>query len=253
MAGTLNGCYRPHCCYRRHCDFPRCCCERNNSFYLSRANQQKAVTKIHSLTQCSLTVNECDWHILTGNDERINSHCLTRCFRFCRYSRCSCCHYCCCCCCYRCPLAVLVDFYQTLRWCWMPGGLWRWCRLLLQLWRWCRLPRVMVEGWNSYPLVWRLWICRYHLLDFSTLSTWLPSLLSLSATAALPYALTCFQPFARLVNRISGDLPGSTARSGNSYSVVVPSLESIICLCGGLTTERLPSEMPSFSESSSSW
>ena len=28
-----------------------------------------------ALYQCSLTVNECDWHILVGNDERINSHC----------------------------------------------------------------------------------------------------------------------------------------------------------------------------------
>ena len=26
-------------------------------------NQQKAGTKIYSLTQCSLTVNECDWPI----------------------------------------------------------------------------------------------------------------------------------------------------------------------------------------------
>ena len=54
------------------------CHERNNSYYFSPANQQKAGTKIYSLTQCSLTVNECDWHILAGNDERINSHCLTR-------------------------------------------------------------------------------------------------------------------------------------------------------------------------------
>ena len=38
--------------------------------------------KIYSLTQCSLTVNECDWHILAGNDERINSHCLTRALLF---------------------------------------------------------------------------------------------------------------------------------------------------------------------------
>ena len=52
--------------------------ERNNSYYFSRANQQKADTKIYSLTQCSLTVNEYDWHILAGNDERINSHCLIR-------------------------------------------------------------------------------------------------------------------------------------------------------------------------------
>ena len=50
--------------------------ERNNSYYFSRANQQKVRAKIYSLTQCSLTVNECDWHILAGNDERINSHCL---------------------------------------------------------------------------------------------------------------------------------------------------------------------------------
>ena len=52
--------------------------ERNNSYYFSRANQQKAGTKIYSLTQCNLTVNECDWHISAGNDERINSHCLIR-------------------------------------------------------------------------------------------------------------------------------------------------------------------------------
>ena len=52
--------------------------ERNNSYYFSRANQQKVGAKIYSLTQCSLTVNQCDWYILAGNDERINSHCLTR-------------------------------------------------------------------------------------------------------------------------------------------------------------------------------
>ena len=52
--------------------------ERNNSYYFSPANQQKVGTKIYSLTQCSLTVNECDWQILAGNDERIKSHCLTR-------------------------------------------------------------------------------------------------------------------------------------------------------------------------------
>ena len=52
--------------------------ERNNSYYVSQANQQKAGTQIYSLTQCSRTVNECDWDILVVNDERINSHCLTR-------------------------------------------------------------------------------------------------------------------------------------------------------------------------------
>ena len=52
--------------------------ERNNSYYFSRANQQIAGTKIYSLTQCSLIVNECDWHILAGNDGRIKSHCLTQ-------------------------------------------------------------------------------------------------------------------------------------------------------------------------------
>ena len=57
----------------QHIDF-----ERNNSYYFSLANQQKAGTKIYSLTQCSLTVNGYDWHILAGNDERINSPCLTR-------------------------------------------------------------------------------------------------------------------------------------------------------------------------------
>ena len=52
--------------------------ERNNLYYFSWANQQKAGTKIYSLTQCSLSVNECNWNILAGNDQRINSHCLTR-------------------------------------------------------------------------------------------------------------------------------------------------------------------------------
>ena len=35
-------------------------------------------TKIYSLTQCCLTVNGCDWHILAGNDDRIKSHCFIR-------------------------------------------------------------------------------------------------------------------------------------------------------------------------------
>ena len=52
--------------------------ERKNSYYFCRANQQKAVAKIYSLTQCSLTMNECDWHTLAGNDGRIKSHCLAR-------------------------------------------------------------------------------------------------------------------------------------------------------------------------------
>ena len=52
--------------------------ERDNPYYFFWANQRKAGTKIYSLTQCSLTVNECDWHILAGNEERIKSHCLTR-------------------------------------------------------------------------------------------------------------------------------------------------------------------------------
>ena len=34
--------------------------------------------QVYSLIQCRLTVNECDRQILAGNDERINSHCLTR-------------------------------------------------------------------------------------------------------------------------------------------------------------------------------
>ena len=51
--------------------------ERDNPYYFFQANQQKPDTKIYSLTQCSLTVNKCDWHILAGNNERIKSHCLT--------------------------------------------------------------------------------------------------------------------------------------------------------------------------------
>ena len=51
--------------------------ERDNRYYFFRANQQKSDTKIYSLTQCSITVNKCDWHILKDNEERIKSHCLT--------------------------------------------------------------------------------------------------------------------------------------------------------------------------------
>ena len=52
--------------------------ERDNPYYYFRANQQQAGINIYSLTLGSLTVKECDWHILAGNDERINSHCLTQ-------------------------------------------------------------------------------------------------------------------------------------------------------------------------------
>ena len=51
--------------------------EKDNPYYLFRANQQQVGTKIYSLTQCSLSVNECDWHIFTVKDERINTHFLT--------------------------------------------------------------------------------------------------------------------------------------------------------------------------------
>ena len=52
--------------------------ERDIPYYFLQANQQQACTKIYSLTHNSLTVNEFDWHILAGTDERINSHCFTR-------------------------------------------------------------------------------------------------------------------------------------------------------------------------------
>ena len=54
------------------------CNERDNPYYFCPANKQKAGTKIYSLTECSLSVNECDWYILAGKDDRINSHCLSR-------------------------------------------------------------------------------------------------------------------------------------------------------------------------------
>ena len=43
-------------------------CERDNPYYFFIANHQKAGTKIYPLTQCSLTVNECDWDILVTAD-----------------------------------------------------------------------------------------------------------------------------------------------------------------------------------------
>ena len=52
--------------------------QRNNPYYFFRANQQKVNCEIYSLTQCGLTVNECDWQILAGNDDRIVVHCQTR-------------------------------------------------------------------------------------------------------------------------------------------------------------------------------
>ena len=56
----------------------------SNLYYFFRANQQKADTKIYSSTLCIFTVNECDWHILAGNDNRIKSHCLTFINKYCR-------------------------------------------------------------------------------------------------------------------------------------------------------------------------
>ena len=49
--------------------------KRQSILFLSKQSA-KTGTKIYSLTQCSLSVNECDWHILEDNDERIRSHCL---------------------------------------------------------------------------------------------------------------------------------------------------------------------------------
>ena len=40
------------------------------------ANQQRMGSKIYSLTQCSHTVNEHDWHIVVGNDKGTVLHCL---------------------------------------------------------------------------------------------------------------------------------------------------------------------------------
>ena len=62
---------------------------RNNPYHFFRANQQKVNRKICSFTRCSLTVNECDRHILEGIDQSIVVRCLTRivpcenfCFKF---------------------------------------------------------------------------------------------------------------------------------------------------------------------------
>ena len=45
--------------------------ERDNPYYFFPANQQKAGSKINYLTQCSLTVNECDWHILEATTREL--------------------------------------------------------------------------------------------------------------------------------------------------------------------------------------
>ena len=52
--------------------------EGTNPYNFFRVMHQQANLKIHSLTQCNLTMNGCDWHILAGNNERIVFHCLTR-------------------------------------------------------------------------------------------------------------------------------------------------------------------------------
>ena len=48
--------------------------QRKKQFILFLSNSKNLGTKMYSLTQCSLTVNECDWHILADNDERIDLH-----------------------------------------------------------------------------------------------------------------------------------------------------------------------------------
>ena len=55
--------------------------KRQSILFLS-SQSAKRVHKIYSLTRCNLTVNECDWCILAGSDERINSYCLTRNLRY---------------------------------------------------------------------------------------------------------------------------------------------------------------------------
>ena len=40
-------------------------------YHLFGANQQKVNVKILSLTQCAISKDGCDWHILAGIDERI--------------------------------------------------------------------------------------------------------------------------------------------------------------------------------------
>ena len=42
-----------------------------SQYYFTPANQQKKGTQIYSLTQCSLTVNECDWHILAATTREL--------------------------------------------------------------------------------------------------------------------------------------------------------------------------------------
>ena len=53
-------------------------CTQGRQFILFLSSQSATSgTKIYSLTQHSFTAHECHWHILVGNDKRINSHCLT--------------------------------------------------------------------------------------------------------------------------------------------------------------------------------
>ena len=46
-------------------------------YYFFWVNHQKGCSNIYPLIQCSLIVNEGDWYIVAGNDERFNSHCST--------------------------------------------------------------------------------------------------------------------------------------------------------------------------------
>ena len=67
-----NSCLDPQCA---QCATNMSLRKRQSILFLS---SQSAKSMHRNLTQCSLTVNECDWHILAGNDERINAHCLNR-------------------------------------------------------------------------------------------------------------------------------------------------------------------------------
>ena len=49
-----------------HCFVAKNGTERKRQSILFLSSQQKADSKIYSLTQCCLTVNECDWHILAA-------------------------------------------------------------------------------------------------------------------------------------------------------------------------------------------
>ena len=60
------------------CEILLCMTERNYPYHFFWANQPKADIKFFWWTQCEISKDRCDWHILKGSEKGIKLHCLNQ-------------------------------------------------------------------------------------------------------------------------------------------------------------------------------